>query len=371
MNSEIKIIRENITPGRRILVTSDIHGHFTHLKEVLNKAAFSSNDLLVIVGDIIEKGPESLKSLRYVMDLCKTGNVIVLAGNVDMWRLQMIDDINESSAADFFNYLLFMRKWYKTSFFDEMTLELGFLTENSTAVLSAKYKITSLFRTEFDFLRSLPTVLETQNYVFVHGGLPESSLHNISSYNIYNLLKYDDFMSSGLCFNKYVVVGHWPVTLYGDKKSQSNPIINKEQKIIFIDGGCGIKDDGQLNLMIIPDMDCHIDSISFISHDTFPAFNALTSQDEAPDSIHIRWRDNEIKALEKRDDFTYAEHISSGRRLWIYNEYLYDDNHCEDYTDYTLEVEAGDKLSLIHETSKGYIVKKNGVTGWYYGKLEK
>ena len=65
--NDIKVIRQEIAPGRRILVTSDIHGHLNHLKRVLNKAKFCVDDLLVIVGDVIEKGPESLKTLRYVM----------------------------------------------------------------------------------------------------------------------------------------------------------------------------------------------------------------------------------------------------------------------------------------------------------------
>lgn len=36
-----------------------------------------------------------------------------------------------------------------------------------------------------------------------------------------------------------------------------------------------------------------------------------------------------------------------------------------------LPVSSGDILSLEKETSRGYIVKKNGVSGWYLGELEK
>lgn len=61
----------NVPSDRRIIVTSDVHGHYKHLKSLLEKVNFSEEDILFIIGDIIEKGPESLKTLRYVMDICK------------------------------------------------------------------------------------------------------------------------------------------------------------------------------------------------------------------------------------------------------------------------------------------------------------
>ena len=44
------------------------------------------------------------------------------------------------------------------------------------------------------------------------------------------------------------------------------------------------------------------------------------------------------------------------------------ENKCSDFTDYVLPVNSGDSLSLIAKTSRGCIVKKDGITGWYYGK---
>lgn len=42
---------------------------------------------------------------------------------------------------------------------------------------------------------------------------------------------------------------------------------------------------------------------------------------------------------------------------------------CDDYTDYVLPVSPGDALALVEVTPDGCIVKKNGVVGWYFGKL--
>lgn len=369
--NDIKIIRQDITPGRRILVTSDIHGHLNHLKRVLNKAKYCDDDLLVIVGDVIEKGPESLKTLRYVMELCERGNVIVLAGNVDNWRVQMIEGINDSNADNFYNYLLSQRKWKGTSIFDEMAAECKFDINSAANVLSSKEIITEHFKLELGFLRNRPVVLETQNYIFVHGGMPQKTLYDIESLNIYSFLKCDNFMATELFFDKYIVVGHWPVTLYDDRIPQSNPIINKDKKIISIDGGCGLKKDGQLNLIEIPNIFSDVDEIKTYSYDELPVCVAVEDQNSSADSINITWTNNEITKLECKDNFTYAEHISTGRKLWIHNDYIYKEHHCEDYTDYVLPVKKGDILSVVKKTSRGYIAKKDGVTGWYYGEVEK
>ena len=43
---------------------------------------------------------------------------------------------------------------------------------------------------------------------------------------------------------------------------------------------------------------------------------------------------------------------------------------CNDCTDYVLPLRAGDEVRVVETTSRGYFVKHNGVSGWYFGKLE-
>lgn len=370
MSQNINIIRKNIPCGKRILVTSDIHGHLSHLKGVLEAASFCADDLLIIVGDMIEKGPESLGTLRYVMELCEGGNVIALAGNVDMWRLQLIEDISEASATDFYNYLLSQRKSYGSSIFDEMAAECGILPSSPADVMTVRNEIAVRFQKELDFIRNLPTALETQNYIFVHGGMPIPSFDaDMSSLSMYSFLKYDNFMATELSFDKYIVVGHWPVCLYDGSVARMNPIVSREKRIISLDGGCGLRWEGQLNLIAIPDISCDVGEIEMFSYDGLPIFTALDDQVCSGDSIAIRWTDNGINQLEVRDDFTYVEHISSGRRLWVCNEYIFAEHRCYDCTDYELPVRAGERISVVKETSRGYLAKKDGVVGWYRGRL--
>lgn len=370
MNDIIKI-NYDIPAGKRVLVTSDIHGHLNHLKNVLKMADFCDNDLLIIIGDIIEKGPESLKTLRYIMKLCEKENVIVLAGNVDLWRVHMIDNIDENNAENFYNYLLSQRKWKGASIYDEMAAECHMEIHSGKDILRSKEIVTKHYQRELDFLRNRPVLLETQSYIFVHGGLPRASLDDIDGLSKWNFLKYDYFMETNLHFDKYVVVGHWPVTLYSEKIPQSDPIIDTEKKIISIDGGCGLKPDGQLNLIVIPDMSSDVIEIRKYRYDEFPKYKALKSQKASDDSIHIKWTNNDIKEIETKDDFTYAEHIQTGKKLWINNDFIYQEHRSNDYTDYILPIEAGDYISIVKSTSRGYIAKKDGVTGWYYGEIEK
>ena len=371
LNLTARIERMEIGRGRRILVTSDIHGYLPYLKGVLEKASFGDGDILFIVGDMIEKGPENLATLRYVMKLCEQGNVVPLIGNVDAYRLKLICGLSESNAADLCDYILSLRKWVGTSFYEELAAECGYKINTPEDVLAAKADIIEHFDREFKFLSGLPTVVETENYVFVHGGLLEKEVSDNEGKGIFELTKYDGFMEkTPHVFDKYVVVGHWPVPLYSRSLQKLNPIINREKRIISLDGGCGVKNECQLNLLVIPDIDCDESEITYMSYDALPSVKALDSQSASDDPIHISWINREIRVIDKGEEFSHIEHRESGRRLCVPNSYLRNDTECSDYTDYILPVKAGDELSLIKRTSKGCIAKKDGVVGWYLGRLE-
>ncbi len=369
INLTTKIKEMTVESGKRILVTSDIHGNLKYLKNVLTKASFSDNDILFIVGDIIEKGPENLKTLRYVMELCKKGNVIPLIGNVDAYRIKLIYGLSEENVSGFYNYILSLREWAGTSFYEELANECGYSINSPEDILSAKEAVIERLESEFSFLASLPTIIETQNYVFVHGGLREKDIEGNINKGVLELTKFDAFMTNTPhTFDKFVIAGHWPVVLYSNSIQQMNPIIDRNKKIISIDGGCGVKKEGQLNLLIIPDINCSVDDITYISHDDIATVTALENQEESNESIYISWLNREIRIINKGNEFSYIEHMQSGHKFDIPNRYIRNENECYDYTDYLLPVKSGDKLSLITETTKGCIVKKDGVIGWYLGK---
>ena len=77
--------------------------------------------------------------------------------------------------------------------------------------------------------------------------------------------------------------------------------------------------------------------------------------------------------LERGPELSLCRHLETGRVLPILTSYLYDSPEglrCEDSTDYLLPVVPGDCLSIVARTGEmGTLVKKNGVTGWYRGRL--
>ena len=94
--------------------------------------------------------------------------------------------------------------------------------------------LAAAFAPELEFIDSLPHVLVTEHYVFAHGGLPEG---DPSGWDGWDCMKNDNFMRQGRKFSRWVIVGHWPVVLYGGDITCANPIVDGESHIISIDGG--------------------------------------------------------------------------------------------------------------------------------------
>ena len=80
-----KIRHAVLPPDRSILVISDVHGNLPYLRGLLEKTGFSPEDVLILDGDLLEKGRQSLDTLRFVTALAKTHTVYAVSGNCDWW----------------------------------------------------------------------------------------------------------------------------------------------------------------------------------------------------------------------------------------------------------------------------------------------
>ncbi|MBR4953381.1 MAG: metallophosphoesterase [Oscillospiraceae bacterium] len=354
-------IKKQLNPdgSRRIIAVSDIHGNLDYFKGLLSKVCFGENDILVIIGDFTEKGPGGLKTLRYLMQLSQKYEVYTLCGNHDIWAL-LLDGNLESTDESVIDYMAQKPECLAR----EMCDDIGFEFTPACEYEVVREMLLSEFSEEFDFLRKMPTLLETPHYIFVHGGIPEDRN------NAFSYLKYDNFMHCGRKFDKWVIVGHWPVMLYHQNIVNANPVFDYESKIISIDGGCVLKDDGQLNALIIPYEGS--EDFSFEAYCDFPSVTALTAQSASNASYYIRWGDNEVKVLERGDEFCRCRHIRTGYEMDILTKYVYGSGEIctvNDCTDYVLPISPGDELLIVETTSRGYFVKHKGISGWYYGKI--
>ena len=362
MTQHAVVIHPEFAPGRRILAVSDIHGNLPFFQHLLEKVAFSPDDILVLVGDMLEKGPDSLGLLRYIVQLCQTHTVYPLCGNCDGLVLNFFetDTLDES----FFSRYL---PQHPESCIFQMAHEVGY-DGDPTDLPRLRQTLRDAFPQVRAWLAGLPTILETEHLVFVHGGVP--SLEHMDQLERWRCMKNDDFLGQGHAFDKWVIVGHWPVTLYRPDIQSSAPILLPGRRIASIDGGCVLKKDGQLNALVIPGESG--ESFSWLAYDGLPQAVALDPQTANDDTVNIRWGRSALDLLEAGEEVSLCRHRETGRVMPILNSYLHRKDGklwCEDSTDYALPVSPGDRLTVVASTSQGYLCKKEGRTGWYYGRL--
>ena len=64
-----------------VYVMSDLHGCYEAYVKMLKKICFSKEDVLYILGDVVDRGPNGMKIL---LDIARRENVILFRGNHDL-----------------------------------------------------------------------------------------------------------------------------------------------------------------------------------------------------------------------------------------------------------------------------------------------
>ena len=72
----------------RSFVIGDIHGNYKPMMELFGKAGLDyKNDILISLGDVVDRGPEPV---RVVSELMKLPKLIYILGNHDYWCLEYL-----------------------------------------------------------------------------------------------------------------------------------------------------------------------------------------------------------------------------------------------------------------------------------------
>lgn len=359
-----RVERLDLPAGRRVVVISDVHGNVAFFNGLLEQVGFSTGDTLILLGDLLEKGVDSLTLLRHVMDLSRRYDIRMVCGNCDNLAYQFVGQpplLPESF------YIRYLGKWGKKSILHQMAAEVGLPLRGPADYPALQAAIPRHFPGELAFLRSLPTMLVSDRYLFVHGGVPRED--RLEALPAWPCMKDDDFVGQYRSFSRWVVVGHWPVTLYRPHHQSARPLVLPHRHIVSIDGGCNLKCDGQLNALLFR---WEEDPASYESYDGFPLAVAADGQAGDDDCINIRWSQNPVEVLEYGPEFCRCRHLASGRILDILTDYLYEEGgvtRAEDCTDHKIALSPGDVVSVVRRTSQGALVKRDGLSGWYTGRL--
>ncbi|WP_342719167.1 metallophosphoesterase [Bacillus paramycoides] len=355
-----KIKKLSIPNDVRVIVISDIHGELPLLKKLLQKVNFKDEDYLIINGDLCEKGRGSVGVVNYVMDLVVSKpNVYVVEGNCEVVVEALV---NENPAL--INYLCTR----KNTIFNEWLGKLKVTVNEESNICEVKNILMGHFSKEIEWLTELPTVIETEDYIFVHAGLEDREDWKETERK--NAIAMPEFFNKSHRAHKYVVVGHWPVVNYSDKAPSNNPVIDKKKKIIAIDGGNAIKEAGQLNAFIIQreptgDMFSYTYVDNFPEYEVIADFNANTEMQGG-----VTYPYYYIELMEKGQEYTICKQKETNTLLSVKNEYIrqLESGKYTVKTDIScaqISVRKGDIVSLIDGSCSGFdLVKRDGIEGW-------
>lgn len=209
---------------RRILAIGDIHGHFERFHSAYAKMHFEpADDLLVFLGDYIDRGPSVRRTLEFVMKLAVEKNVVLLRGN------------HEQMMLDYFLGGATGESWLMNGGKETMAELLAWEKESPGAVARV-----------LAFLRGLPLShsieQDGQRYFFAHAGVRPGIA--LEKQRAEDLLWIREEFYRHYAGDAIVVAGHTP-TLFLDAKAK--PLfINK--RIILVDTGSYFP-DGHISIV--------------------------------------------------------------------------------------------------------------------------
>ncbi|TAK37358.1 MAG: serine/threonine protein phosphatase [Saprospiraceae bacterium] len=213
--SEVDVCRVYLCPMRKFAI-SDIHGCIFSLQALLDKIALSTSDELYLLGDYIDRGPDSKGVIDLVLSLQANGyRVYCLRGNHEQMLLESLNGWN--------------------TYFDWIDNWGGQQTMDSFEALVPK-KIPAPY---WDFFNGLGYFSEVDGYILVHAGLDFSRDNPLQpNKDMLYLRNWYGQLDREWLDGRIIVHGHTPVA----KQEVEDMLRNLHRlPVIDIDGGCFAK----------------------------------------------------------------------------------------------------------------------------------
>ncbi|HWR05277.1 metallophosphoesterase [Sporomusa sp.] len=185
----------------RILATSDLHGQNKRFLNLLGKSEYEPDkDLLVVCGDLIDRGGENLDCLATCINLQKQG-AILLKGNHEQFLESSLVEMIETDT-------------WRTRPSEGL---YNWVKHNGGAAMYEEIKDLSLGRLAeiLKFVRSLSLYFTINNFIFSHAG---ANVAKPIEANTENELVWmdEDFPFCPAYTGKVIVFGHIPTWLLYD-----------------------------------------------------------------------------------------------------------------------------------------------------------
>ena len=262
---------------KKIFCVSDTHGNYNALKDSLNNVSYEPSDenLLIIDGDLFDRGKQSLEIYNYIKSL--GDKAIVIRGNHETFLQELLEGKNCS-----FNFIHNGLDKTIDSFLGEPNSWSTFINDineldgdslvkkygskvlnyiNDGELIPKEHffeiyqacivdKLNNMYPELLDWLKSLPYYYETENYIFTHasidGNCPDWHNPDFTPYSFWSpweALTWDDgsfYKKEIKNTDKTIVVGHFHTDrireINGLPTSGDNTILKStDGKKVFID----------------------------------------------------------------------------------------------------------------------------------------
>ena len=201
-----------------IYVMSDLHGCYEQYLKALELIKFSENDILYVLGDVIDRGSGSIEILQHMM---MQPNIIPLMGNHEVMAMSLLPKLCTEITEENYNSTLTV---------DDMISLEYWMHDGGTTTINQFQKL-SRFEQEMildyldEFLLFETVCFHGRNYFLSHAGITDANL-------IFDELRPEHciFQSNETTLDGYTILcGHTPTS------SQKIEFLNGQ---IRLDCGC-------------------------------------------------------------------------------------------------------------------------------------
>ncbi len=220
---------------------SDIHGEYDKFMLLLKKVHFSDDDVLYVLGDVIDRGPKPIECILYIM---RHPNIIPLVGNHEYMAMQCIPFLMQKITEDSI----------KSLNVEQMGKICDWQINGSESTLKGFRALDEEMRKEvIEYLCSFELYKEVsaggEDYLLVHAGLGNfSPYRDLDDYDIDELVWNCPDYSIAYFDDIYTVTGHTPTFCIEDNIKPG--FIYRSNNHIAIDCGACFQ-EGRLAMLCL------------------------------------------------------------------------------------------------------------------------